>query len=85
MKCFMLMLAIIMFANIISNTSDVEQITFVNAFHIILLHATVENLGCNCSDEISLRVSFEKVIKHVNTMFDFHLTKYCPTRIGIFK
>lgn len=63
MKCFMLMLAIIMFANIISNTSDVEQITFVNAFHIIPLHATVENLGSNQSDEISLPDSFEKVKK----------------------
>ncbi|RTG86438.1 uncharacterized protein DC041_0002616 [Schistosoma bovis] len=63
MKCFMLMLAIIMFANIISNTSDVEQITFVNAFHIIPLHATVENLGSSWSDEISLPDSFEKVKK----------------------
>lgn len=52
-----------MFANIISNTSDVEQITFVNAFHIIPLHATVENLGSNRSDEISLPDSFEKVKK----------------------
>ncbi|XP_018644920.1 unnamed protein product [Schistosoma mansoni] len=75
MKCFMLMLAIIMFANIISNTSDVEQITFVNAFHIILLHDTVENMGSNWSGEVSLRVRCEKVENHVNTMIGFHLTK----------